>query len=231
MASVFKLDSTRFNDTIDKYVSLRNVDFVAECNKRAANIIMKAIGETKKTNPLRVQRELQARAESALTKTGKISKRKKFKAFYKGAPVGYRIFNWRRKHRPASLPPALRGEPLGGKAMGLQYNAFVKAAKASCNYVAAGWMPALRYYKALGFGRSTKETKGIRTPSQKTSAGKGYAIPAKRIGDYIRSVFANTVNGIEKIGIPALKRAMAIEELDMKVYIERKEQERLNNLR
>lgn len=231
MASAFKLDSTEFNNTIDKYVQMRNVDFVDECNKRAANIIMKAIGETKRTSSLRVQAELQARAESALTPTGKVSKRKKFKAFYKGSPAGYKILNWRKKHKPASLLPELRGKPAFGKQMGLQFNKFVNSAKSSCNYIASGWMPALRYYKALGFAKNLKDAKGLRTPTQRTSAGKGYAVPAKKAGDYIKSVFANTVNGIEKIGKIALKTAIMKEELDMRIDIERKEQERLNKLR
>jgi hypothetical protein len=231
MASVFKLDVADFNKTIDRYVQERNVDMVAECNKRSSNIIMKAIQYTKRTNPIKVQAELGARAESALTAKGKVSKRKKFKAFYKGTPVGYKIFNWRRTHRPASLPPKLRGKPIGGKEMGVKYNSFVKAAISSCNYIASGWMPALRYYRALGFGKSQKETKALRTPNQKTSAGKGYAIPAQKAGDYIKSTFANTVNGIEKIGQAALRLAVRVEELDMRAYLERKEQERLNKLR
>lgn len=231
MASVFKLDSTEFNKTIDRYVQERNVDMVAECNKRSANIIMKAIEETKRTSPLKIQMELNARAESALTKTGKISKRKKFKAFYKGTPAGYAIFNWRKKNRPASLPPALRGKPIGGKEMGTQFNVFVKAAKASRGYITSGWMPALNYYKALGFGKGTKQTKGLRTPNQRTSAGKGYAIPAQKAGDFIKSTFVNTVNGIEKIGRKALQSAIYREELDMRIKLEEMEQKRLNKLR
>jgi len=231
MASVFKLDSTRFNDTIDKYVQMRNVDFVYECNRRAINIIMKAMQETKKTNPLRVQAELQARAESALTKTGKISKRKKFKAFYKGSPVGYKILNWRKKHRPESLIKELRGKPVGGKSMGLQFNRFVSSAKSSCRYITEGWRPALNIYKKIGMSilRAPKDAK--RTPAPQTSAGKGYAVPAKRAGDYIRSIFANTANGVGKIGVSALRKAFAREELDMKSKIEEMEQKRLNKLR
>ena len=44
------------------------------------------------------------------------------------------------------------------------------------------------------------------------------------------TVFVNAVNGIEKIGQAPLRLAFRLEELDMKQYIERKEQERLNKL-
>lgn len=226
--TVFKLDTTDFNKTIDRYVSERNVDFVKEANRRAANIIMNAMKYTKRTNPARVVAELGAIEKVRLLKSGKETKAKRNREFYKGTPVGYKIFNWRRKFRPESLPPKLRGGGLGGKKMGVLYNSFVKSAKRSCAYVVAGWIPALNRYKEIGV-RAKSEVKG--KPSSRTSAGKGYAIPAQSAGDYIKTVFVNTVNGIEKIGQAPLRLAFRLEEFDMKQYIERKEQERLNKLR
>ena len=225
--TVFKLDTTDFNKTIDRYVSERNADFVKEANRRAANIIMKAIQYTKRTNPARVVVELGAIEKVRLLKSGKETKAKRNREFYKGTPVGYKIFNWRRKFRPQSLPPKLRGGGLGGKEMGVLYNSFVKAAKRSCNYIAAGWMPALARYKAVGV-KANSDIK--RVPSSQTSAGKGYALPAQSAGDYIKTIFVNAVNGIEKIGQAPLRLAFRLEELDMKQYIERKERERLNKL-
>jgi hypothetical protein len=231
--TVFKLDATEFNKTIDKYIAQRNVDFVKEANKRAANIIMKAMFYTKRTNPARVVAELGAIEKVRLLKSGKETKAKRNREFYKGTPAGYKIFNWRRKFRPESLPPKLRGGGLGGKEMGKLYNGFVKAAKRSCNYVRAGWLPALNTYKAVGTRPSEKEEGGQqkKSPSARTSAGRGYAKPAKTAGDYIKTIFVNTVNGIEKIGRAPLRLAFRLEEQDMKTYIERKEQERLNKLR
>jgi len=225
--TVFKLDTTDFNKTIDRYVSERNVDFVKEANRRAANSIMNAMKYTKRTNPARVVAELGAIEKVRLLKSGKETKAKRNREFYKGTPVGYKIFNWRRKFRPESLPPKLRGGGLGGKKMGVLYNSFVKSAKRSCAYVVAGWIPALNRYKEIGV-RANSEVK--RKPSSKTSAGKGYAIPAQSVGDYIKTIFVNAVNGIEKIGQAPLRLAFRLEELDMKQYIERKEQERLNKL-
>jgi len=230
--TVFKLDTTDFNKTIDRYVSERNVDFVKEANRRAANIIMNAMKYTKRTNPSRVVAELGAIEKIRLLKSGKETKAKRNREFYKGTPAGFKIFNWRRKFRPESLPPKLRGGGLGGKEMGRLYNSFVKSAKRSCAYVVSGWLPALNRYKEIGVRPSVKQEQGQqkRSPSTKTSAGKGYAIPALSAGDYIKTVFVNAVNGIEKIGQAPLRLAFRLEELDMKQYIERKEQERLNKL-
>ena len=114
---------------------------------------------TKRTNPARVVAELGAIEKVRLLKSGKETKAKRNREFYKGTPVGYKIFNWRRKFRPESLPPKLRGGGLGGKKMGVLYNSFVKSAKRSCAYVVAGWIPALNRYKEIGV-RAKSEVKG-----------------------------------------------------------------------
>ena len=154
MANVFRLDTKDFNRTIDKYIKLRNADFLTEVNRRAANIIMKAMQETKVTNPLRIEAELKATVQSFKTprqlKNKTEPKRKNFKPFYKGAPVGYKIFNWRRKNRPRSLRPDLRGGGLAWEQMGTQFDRFVKATKSSVAYIKAGWLPALNRYKQQG---------------------------------------------------------------------------------
>ena len=233
MLTKFKLDTTEFNKTIDRYVQERNVDFVKEANKRAANIIMNAMKYTKRTNPARVVAELGAIEKVRLLKSGKETKAKKNREFYKGTPAGYKIFNWRRKFRPESLPPKLRGGGLGGKKMGVLYNSFVKSVRKSCNYVRAGWLPALNAYKRIGVRPTVKEEGGQqkKSPSPRTSAGKGFARPAIAAKDFIKTTFANAVNGIDKIGRAPLRLAIRLEELDMKQYIEKKEQERLNKLR
>ena len=231
MANVFKLDTKDFNTTIDKYIELRNIDYLKEVNRRAANIIMKAMEYTKRTNPDKVIGELGAIQQVRRLKKGlgKETKAKKNRFFYKGSPVGYKIFNWRRKFRKQSLPPALRGKGLGGKEMGEKYNSFVKAVRRSCAYIVAGWLPALNRYKQQGIKDAKSDIK--KEPARQTSAGKGYAIPAQRSGDFIKTIFANTANAVDKIGVAPLRLAFRIEELDMKTYIERKEQERLNKLK
>jgi hypothetical protein len=232
MANVFKLDTRDFNRTIDKYIEMRNLDYLQEVNRRAANIIMKAMQETKVTNPLRIEADLKAIVQSFKSarqlKTGKESKRKKFKPFYKGAPVGYKIFNWRRKNRPRSLRPDLRGGGLAWEQMGTQFDLFVKATKSSVAYIKAGWLPALNRYKQQGI-KIKSDIK--REPSPQTSAGKGYAIPAQRVGDFLKTTFANAANGVGKIGVSALARAFNREEQDMKGKILEMEQKRLNKLK
>ena len=230
MANVFKLDTKDFNRTIDKYIEMRNLDYLKEVNRRAANIIMWAMQYTKRTNPERVVRDLNAIQQVRRLKggTGRETKAKRNRDFYKGSPAGYKIFNWRRKNRPQSLPPKLRGGGLGGRGIGQKYDSFVKSARRSCGYIVAGWLPALNRYKQQGVRDIKTDIK--KQPSPKTSAGKGYAIPAQRVGDFLKTTFANAANGVGKIGAPALARAFNREEQDMKGKIAEMEQERLNKL-
>ena len=230
MDNVFKLDTKDFNQTIDKYIKFRNADYLTEVNRRAANIIMKAMQFTKRTDPSKVVSELKATQQVRRLKggTGRETKAKKNRDFYKGSIAGYKIFNWRRRFRPQSLPPALRGKGLGGKVMGQKYDSFVKSARRSCAYIVAGWIPALNRYKRQGI-KIKSDIK--RSPSPQTSAGKGYAVPAQRAGDLLKTVFANTTNGVEKIGAKPLQIALQLEEQDMRLFMEREEQKRLNKLK
>jgi hypothetical protein len=230
MDNSFKLDTKDFNQTIDRYIQSRNIDYLTEVNRRAANIIMKAMQYTPRTNPDTIVSELGAIQQIKRLKggTGRETKAKKNRTFYKGSIAGYKIFNWRRRFRPQSLPPALRGKGLGGKLMGTKYDSFVKAAKRSCAYIVAGWIPALNRYKEQGI-KIKSDIK--RSPSKKTSAGKGYAIPAQRAGDYLKTIFANSANGVEKIGLKPLQIAFSIEEKDMREFMEREEQKRVNKLK
>jgi len=230
MNNSFKLDTKDFNQTIDRYIKLRNTDYLTEVNRRAANIIMKAMQYTTRTNPDKVVSELGATQQVRRLKggTGRETKAKKNRDFYKGGIAGYKIVNWRRRVGPQSLPPGLRGKGLGGKAMGAKYDSFVKAARRSCAYIVAGWIPALNRYKEQGI-KIKSDIK--RSPSKKTSAGKGYAIPAQRAGDYLKTIFANSANGVEKIGVKPLQIAFRLEEQDMREFMEREEQKRLNKLK
>jgi len=230
MDNSFKLDTKDFNQTIDKYIKFRNDDYLTEVNRRAANIIMKAMQYTKRADASKIASELRAIQQVRKLKggTGRETKAKKNRDFYKGSPVGYKIFNWRRRHRPSSLRPALRGKGLAWEQMGTQFDAFVKATKSSCAYIVAGWMPALNRYKQQGI-KAKSDIK--RSPSKQTSAGKGYAIPAQRAGDYLKTIFANSANGIEKIGLKPLQIAFSIEEKDMREFMEREEQKRVNKLK
>ena len=112
--------------------------------------------------------------------------------------------------------------------MGAKYDSFVKAAKRSCAYIVAGWIPALNRYKEQGI-KIKSDIK--RSPSKRTSAGKGYAIPAQRAGDYLKTIFANSANGVEKIGLKPLQIAFRLEEQDMREFMEREEQKRVNKLK
>jgi hypothetical protein len=112
--------------------------------------------------------------------------------------------------------------------MGQRYDGFVKSVRRSCGYIVSGWLPALNRYKQQGVRNTKTDIK--KEPSPKTSAGKGYAIPAQRVGDFLKTTFANAANGVGEIGVSALARAFNREEQDMKGKILEMEQERLNKL-
>ena len=58
MATLFKLDATEFNQTIDKYLELSRRERVNELNRRAANICARAANLTPRANPDRIVRDM-----------------------------------------------------------------------------------------------------------------------------------------------------------------------------
>jgi hypothetical protein len=255
MGTIFKLDSKEFNSTIDKYLDLSRRERVDEVNRRAANICARAAGLTKKANIDQIVRDMKA-VETitasylkttkkrgtyvALGKGGKTTQGKST-VQYMGKSEALAIANWRlargkRKGFFRAFPSKLAG-PGRGKSGGTAsqfYSRFVKRARSSSAYIAAGWLNAYRFFSSISkkaplpIASTFKEARFF----QKIigSAGRGKGIAATPGGDRIRAVFFNAADGVERIGGEPLKRAMDIETADMIVKIEEMEQKALNKV-
>jgi hypothetical protein len=238
---------TAFSDYIEKKAK---PDIAKELNRRAANIIMTAMQETKQVDPQSIKKDLGAMqiTTQRLIKSGKRKGQlTKAKTFYK-ADIGqskvYKIFNWRRKMRPDSLPKRLQGSPTGNIKMKGFADKFVKSVKSSCGYIAAGWIPALKVFLTASKGGVLKSNdasqslqKRFKNIANNKFAKMGYGNPAVPSDVILKCTFGNAARGANKIAKEPLIKAINREIADMKVYIEGKimgmsdkEIERLNKL-
>ena len=255
MANVFRLDARDFNKTIDKYLEFSRKDRLEELNRRAANICANASRITPKANIDKIVDDLKAtetitasyikttkkRGESvALSKGGKTTQGKST-IQYMARGEAFAIANWRLKRGKAmgfykNFPNSFAGPGRGkkGGTASSDYSRFVKRARSSSGYIAAGWLPAFRFFRSIVKGKTLlPEASLIRNfPTLAGSAGEGIGFNSiGGGGDFLKAVFVNAAAGVGKYGVLALKRALRDEEQDMKTHIERKEQERLNKLK
>jgi len=254
MATVFKLDSTDFNNTIEEYISLSRKELLTEVNRRAANICARAVNLTPRANIDRIVRDMKA-IETVKASYVKTTKRKgEFVALGKGGKttqgartVGYMgkaeafaIANWRLRRGKAlgfyrRFPNSFAG-PGRGKSGGTAsqyFDRFVTTHRSSSGYIAAGWLKAFNTLREMVKGVKTLQPDKVVANYFKTlkgSAGRGFAKPAMMVGDVFKAVFANAARGIDKVGRMPLRVAMRLEENDMKDYIARKNQQLLNTL-
>jgi len=224
---------TVFSDYIEKNAKVKIAD---ELNKRAANIIMKAMANTPRVTADEIKKDLGVMflQKKGIVKTGKRAGqlKKGTQKFYKPDPNStkvFKIFNWRRKNRPYSLPKDLRGQPSGNIRIKGMVNDFVNAARKTGGYIAAGWLPALNAIRAkAGIKISTandpsKElTRNFKNIGKKSLAGRGYAEIANPKDVVMKCTFGNAARGANIIGKDALIRAINAEIQDMKIYIEGK---------
>jgi hypothetical protein len=253
MPTIFKLDSSEFNQTVEKYIALSKKELVNEVNRRAANVCARAISETPRANIDRIVEDMKAVETVTASYVKTTKKRGEYIALskggrttqgqatvgYMGRPEAFAIANWRLKRGKArgfyqSFPKNLAG-PGRGKSGGTAsqyFSRFVKRARSSSGYIAAGWLKAYRFFASIATGQKLKPDRAVERffKRLKGSAGRGRGIAATAEGDRVRAVFFNAAEGVERIGKSPLLRAMKIEEEDMKVYIRRKEQENLNKL-
>lgn len=223
---------TVFSDYIEKNAKVKISD---ELNRRAANIIMTAMRETKRVDPQTIKKELGA-MQLTTQRPIKSGKRKgqltKGKTFYK-ADIGqskvFKILNWRRKFRPDSLPKRLQGSPTGNIKMKGFADKFIKSVRSSCGYIAAGWIPALKVFLAASKGKfltTNDASRGLQKRFKYIENNKfaksGYGNLANPIDVVLKCTFGNAARGANVIGKDALIKAINAEIADMKVYIEGK---------
>lgn len=253
MATVFKLDSTDFNNTIEQYISLSRKELLTEVNRRAANICARAVNLTPRANIDKIVRDMKAvevvkasyikttkKGEKvALGKGGKTTQGKRTVS-YMGKAEAFAIANWRlargkRLGFYRKFPNSFAG-PGRGKSGGTAsqfYDRFVTTHRSSSGYIAAGWLKAFNTLREMVKGVKTLQPdKNVANyfKTLKGSAGRGFAKPATMIGDVFKAVFANAARGIDRVGRMPLRVAMRLEENDMKDYIARKNQQLLNTL-
>ena len=249
MGNLFKLDVREFNRTIDLYLDLTRRDRINELNRRAANICARASKLTDKADPEKISDDMKAvetvtasyvkttkrRGEYvALSKGGKTTQ-KQATVNYMGSQEAFKIANWRlaRGKRlgfynkfPSKLAGPGRGKK-GGTASQF-YNKFVKRARSSAGYIAAGWLPAFNYFSKKTIGKTIQPDNILLKyfKTLKGSAGMGFGIN-NIIGtaDVVRAIFVNAAAGVSKIGQKSLQDAINVEEADMKIKIAQKQQE------
>lgn len=254
MPTIFKLDSKEFNSTIERYIQTFKKDMVNEVNRRAANICAIAASLTPRANIDRIVKDMKA-VETVTASYIKITKRNPFgkvalskggKTTQKASTVqfmgrkeAFAIANWRLKRGKtkgfySAFPNTLAGPGRGktGGTASQYYSKFVKRARSSSAYIAAGWKKAYEHFASIAKGKKISLDPTIRKffTKIKGSAGRGRGIAAVEGGGRIRAIFFNAADGVEKVGQEPLKNAIAIEEADMRDYIAEKEQTTLNKL-
>jgi len=249
MGNLFILDAREFNRTIDLYLDLTNRDRIDELNRRAANICARAASLTPKADLEDIVNDMKASQSTKYIKTTKkkgtyLAERKgknpKITYFAEKAKAveAFAIANWRLARgkrmgfysgkRP--FPNKLAG-PGKGKKGGTAsefYDKFVKRARSSSGYIAAGWLPAFYHFSALASRKTIPIDKALAKyfRALKGSAGLGYGIEnVIAAGEVVKAVFVNAASGIGKIGQRALQDAINAEEADMKTKIAQKQQE------
>jgi hypothetical protein len=250
MATLFKLDAREFNKTLDRYLDLSRRERFNELNRRAANICARATNLTPKASPDKIVDDMKAtetvvasyikttkkRGEYvALSKGGKTTQ-KKSTINYIGGSEALAIANWRLKRgRQMGFYKNFPAKNFAGPGRGKQggtaqqyYSKFIKRARSSAGYIAAGWLPAFNYFKSIAIGKTLAPDRSISRffPSLKGSAGLGFGKESiQSAGDIVKAIFVNAASGVSKIGQKALQDSINEEERDMVSYLEKKEQE------
>lgn len=252
MPSVFKIDSKEFNATVEKYIQLSRKELVNEVNRRAANVCARAASLTPRANIETIRKDMKATEtvtasyvketktgeRVSLSRGGKKTQGKSTIQFM-GKKEAFAIANWRLKRGKtkgfySKFPNSLAGpgrKKSGGTASAY-YSIFVKRARSSSGYIAAGWKKAYEYFATIASGKKLPLDKSIKKffKNIKGSAARGRGIAAVEGGDRVRAIFFNAADGVDRYGQTALKDAMDDEAKDMIVYMEKREQDNLNKV-
>ena len=249
------LDAKDFNKTLQRYMELSGRFYVDETNRRAANICLRAMAKTKGADIEAIRKSLKAdevieSSYVSVSKKGKesVRLRKNPKLMYMGKSEAFKIATWRirrgkNKGFYQSFPRSLAGPGRGNKgrsgSASIFYNKLVKTSRSASGYIAAGWIPAYNFFKSLGVKgpEPTEAKKASKSLMKRFSILKGSANFGGGVAATIgkcRAVFGNSADGADVVKTGAwrgLQSAMNDEEADMKVYIERKNQEIADKLK
>jgi hypothetical protein len=230
------VNSKPFEDVFEQYIQKNTkVKIADELNRRAANIIMKAMAMTPRTTPDEIKKDLgvmqivQQRVIKSGKRKGQLTKGKRFFKPDPNTAKVFKIFNWRRKFRPDSLPKRLQGAATGNVKMKGLVDKFVKSARSSAGYIAAGWIPALKVFLTAAKGQRLQSNDASKSLQQRFKyiennkfAKLGYGNLANPSDVVIKCTFGNAARGADVIAKEPLTKAINAEIADMKVYIEGK---------
>jgi len=249
------LDTTDFNKTLQKYMELSGRFYVDETNRRAANICLRAMAKTKGADIEAIRKSLKAdevieSSYVSVSKKGKetVRLRKNPKLMYMGKKEAFKIATWRIRRGknkgfyqdfPRSLAGPGRGHKGRSGSASIFYNKLVKTSRSASGYIAAGWIPAYNFFRSLGLkGKEPQEAKkASKSLMKRFSVLKGSAHFGGGVAATIgkcRAIFGNSADGADTAragGWMGLQSAMNDEEADMKVYIERKNQQIADKLK
>lgn len=251
-----KLDTKGFSNALQDYMLTTNRGVVEVLNAKAFDVVATAMKFTPRTTADQLTKEMKAieivsNIKQDVTfrksqRSGKLYNRRKdkfgnikitpTKNFYKNkpelryaasknhpVPVGFLIANYRRK---------LKGKPgLGGKAMGIYFDNFIKALRKSAGYIKAGWIPALELFRPFaksGEARRAglKASAELSTDFQKGTGSKMLGLQGGTLAKFstypvFKAFFYNPAKGadiIEGKDSPLRKALFAIE-ADMRNYL------------
>lgn len=251
-----KINTEGFSRAIQDYMLTANRGAVEVLNAKAFDVVATAMKFTPRTTADQLTKEMKAveivsNIKQDVTfrksqRSGKLyNKRKdKFgnvkisptKNFYKNKPelryaaskkqpipVGFLIANYRRR---------LRGKPgLGGRAMGIYFDNFIKALRKSAGYIKAGWIPAIELFRPFaksGEARRAglKASAQLSTDFQKGTSSKmlnsqGGILAKFSTYPVFRAFFYNSARGADIIEgrDGPLKKALFAVEADMRNYL------------
>jgi len=252
---VIVLDASEFNKTLQKYMGLSGRFYVDETNRRAANICLRAMAKTKGADIEAIRKSLKAdevieSSYVSVSKKGKetVRLRKNPKLMYMGKKEAFKIATWRIRRGknkgfyqdfPRSLAGPGRGHKGRSGSASIFYNKLVKTSRSASGYIAAGWIPAYNFFRSLGLkGKEPQEAKkASKSLMKRFSVLKGSAHFGGGVAATIgkcRAIFGNSADGADTAragGWMGLQSAMNDEEADMKVYIERKNQQIADKLK
>jgi len=252
---VIVLDASEFNKTLQKYMELSGRFYVDETNRRAANICLRAMAKTKGADIEAIRKSLKAdevieSSYVSVSKKGKetVRLRKNPKLMYMGKKEAFKIATWRIRRGknkgfyqdfPRSLAGPGRGHKGRSGSASIFYNKLVKTSRSASGYIAAGWIPAYNFFRSLGLkGKEPQEAKkASKSLMKRFSVLKGSAHFGGGVAATIgkcRAIFGNSADGADTAragGWMGLQSAMNDEEADMKVYIERKNQQIADKLK
>ena len=232
----FTVDDREFQRTLRAYARQSRRDAADIVNRKALFVSLRAIKETPKADKLAIGKELSALIfDFKQTAKGYIRKLK----------TATRFGRFGQTHEVpivALLINAQRGRQgkkgLYGDAMKQAVQKFISARQRTVAFLRSGWLPAVKVLSPLV--RNKSGAPKVDSETMHRRPGAGGAIAASE-GWRVKATIHNAIaaggkdaqhhaQGVERYGVPALQRALKLEEQDMRQFMEDKARESARKL-